>query len=78
MVSMLRETAQARSAILFGGAWGASYTVQRTYDLAGHVKSQNYPSGHTVNYTYDSLDEPAALPAIWAKACCVLTPNEFQ
>jgi len=31
-----------------------SYSVQRTYDLAGHVLTQTYPSGHTVNYAYDS------------------------
>jgi RHS repeat-associated protein len=30
------------------------YTAQRTYDLAGHVKTQTYPSGHTVSYNYDA------------------------
>jgi len=29
------------------------YTVTRTYDRAGNVKSQTYPSGRTVNYSYD-------------------------
>lgn len=37
----------------FGGSSGLSFTVQRAYDLAGHVLSQTYPSGHTVNYNYD-------------------------
>lgn len=32
---------------------GTSFTVQRTYDLAGHVKSQTYPSGRVVNYNFD-------------------------
>jgi YD repeat-containing protein len=41
---------------LFGdgqGGWSAGYEVSRTYNLAGAVASQKYPSGHTVNYGYD-------------------------
>jgi len=30
------------------------FSVQRSYDLAGHAKSQTYPSGHVVNYSYDT------------------------
>ncbi|HKR60174.1 MAG TPA: hypothetical protein VJS64_10615, partial [Pyrinomonadaceae bacterium] len=37
-----------------GGDWTQSYAVQRTYNLAGGITSQNYPSGHTVNYNYDA------------------------
>ena len=33
--------------------WSPSYTVGRTYDLAGHVLTQTYPSGHAVSYNYD-------------------------
>src|SRR4029078_13142640 len=29
------------------------YTTQRTYNQAGLVTSQTYPSGHVVNYNYD-------------------------
>ncbi|MET0626523.1 MAG: DUF4214 domain-containing protein, partial [Pyrinomonadaceae bacterium] len=36
-----------------GGGWGAPYRVQRTYDLAGNVLTQTYPSGHIVAYNYD-------------------------
>ncbi len=35
------------------GAWGTSYTTQQTYDLAGNIKTLTYPSGHTVDYSYD-------------------------
>ncbi|MGH9914634.1 MAG: hypothetical protein ACRD63_05015, partial [Pyrinomonadaceae bacterium] len=35
------------------GVWGATYMLQRTYDLAGHVRTQTYPSGRTVQYSYD-------------------------
>jgi YD repeat-containing protein len=35
--------------------WSASYNTSRTYDLASHVTSQTYPSGHTVTYNYDSV-----------------------
>lgn len=30
------------------------FIVSRTYDRAGNVKTQTYPSGRTVNYVYDS------------------------
>jgi RHS repeat-associated protein len=42
------------------GAWGATYDVQRTYDVAGHVLMQTYPSGHTVNYSYDVMGRTAS------------------
>ena len=35
------------------GSWGTAFVTQRDYDLAGHVKSQTYPSGKVVNYGYD-------------------------
>src|SRR5207249_1049100 len=40
---------------LFGngqGGWLPSYPISATYDLAGHVKSMSYPSGHSVSYNY--------------------------
>jgi len=37
-----------------GGDWGQSYTTQRSYNLAGGVTLQTYPSGHTTNYAYDT------------------------
>jgi RHS repeat-associated protein len=39
-----------------GGSWGAAYTVSRTYDLAGNVLTQTYPSGHTVSYSHDRMN----------------------
>lgn len=36
------------------GAWSGEYTIGRTYDLAGHVRTQTYPSGRTVSYAYDN------------------------
>src|ERR1051325_8434047 len=44
-----------RQRMWVNGAWGAAYNVQRTYDQAGHVTSQTYPSGHVVSYSYDVL-----------------------
>ena len=41
---------------LFGdgqGGWSAGYAVNRSYNLAGLVTSQSYPSGRTVTYSYD-------------------------
>ncbi|MFL6207266.1 MAG: RHS repeat-associated core domain-containing protein [Pyrinomonadaceae bacterium] len=42
-----------RQMFITGGAWDAGSQVSRTYDLAGHVLTQTYPSGRTVTYTYD-------------------------
>lgn len=36
------------------GVWSLDYRVARTYDLAGNVRTQTYPSGHTVTYNYDA------------------------
>ena len=49
----LGRTRVQRQRFETGGVWSGSYKVQRTYDLAGHVKTQTYPSGHTVTYNYD-------------------------
>jgi RHS repeat-associated protein len=32
---------------------GQSYQMSYSYDLAGHLLTQAYPSGHTANYNYD-------------------------
>jgi YD repeat-containing protein len=32
-----------------------AYNVNRTYDLAGNVLTQTYPSGRTVSYSYDQM-----------------------
>jgi len=36
------------------GNWGTGYEIDRSYNLAGAVISQTYPSGRTVNYSYDA------------------------
>jgi RHS repeat-associated protein len=33
--------------------WSAAYNVTRSYDKAGHVLTETYPSGHSVTYNYD-------------------------
>lgn len=38
-----------------GVAWSPAYMVNRTYDLAGHIVTQTYPSGRTANYQYDRM-----------------------
>jgi hypothetical protein len=35
------------------GVWSPTYQTSRIYNLAGGVKSQIYPSLHSVTYTYD-------------------------
>ncbi len=36
------------------GQTNQTYTIHYTYDLAGHVKTMNYPSNRTVTNTYDN------------------------
>lgn len=36
-----------------GGLWSEIYEVKRSYFLTGSVRTQTYPSGHTVHYTQD-------------------------
>lgn len=36
------------------GQTNQTYAMSYSYDLAGHVNSMTYPSGHVVNYNYDN------------------------
>jgi RHS repeat-associated protein len=36
------------------GGWSAGYAVNRTYNRAGAITTQSYPSGHAVTYNYDN------------------------
>ena len=47
-----RPTSQSQQ--FYDGGWSNPFTVSATYDKAGHVLTQTYPSGHTVSYSYDS------------------------
>jgi RHS repeat-associated protein len=37
-----------------GGTWGQPFYVSRSYNKAGGVTSQTYPSGHVVGYNFDA------------------------
>lgn len=37
-----------------GGTWGQTFNFSRSYDWAGHITQQAYPSSRTVNHTYNS------------------------
>ncbi|MEK6280648.1 MAG: RHS repeat-associated core domain-containing protein [Acidobacteriota bacterium] len=43
-----------RQQFYISGALSQSYTTQRSYNRAGAVVSQTYPSGRTVSYVYDT------------------------
>ena len=43
-----------REQFYVNGQWSTSYTTSRTYNLAGGVKTQTYPSLHSVTYNYDA------------------------
>ena len=47
-----RATVQ-RQQFYINGQWSQPYNISRTFDRAGHVKTQTYPSGHMVTYNYD-------------------------
>jgi len=42
------------------GTWSQSFPVARSYDRAGNVIALTYPSGHTVNYSYDSANRTSS------------------
>ena len=45
-----RPSAQ-RQHFKLGNVWSAPYPVRCSYDMSGNIKTQTYPSGHSVNYT---------------------------
>jgi RHS repeat-associated protein len=47
-----RPTSQSQQ-FYWNNAWSQPYTVSATYDKAGHVLTQTYPSLHTTSYGYD-------------------------
>jgi YD repeat-containing protein len=51
--AMGRLTQQGQS-FYTNGTWSSTFTSSVTYDLAGNVTSQTYPSNRTVNYAYDA------------------------
>lgn len=47
-----RPTGQSQQ-FCASGACGTEFSISATYDKAGNVLTQTYPSGHIVNYSYD-------------------------
>jgi len=43
-----------RQLFKLNSVWGPTYQTSRTYNPAGAVTSQTYPSGHVTTYSYDS------------------------
>ena len=43
-----------RQLFKLNGTWGPTYQISRSYNRAGLVTSQTFPSGHTVSYVYDA------------------------
>jgi len=43
-----------RQLFKLNGTWSGTYQTSRTYNRAGGVTAQTYPSGHSVTYNYDS------------------------
>jgi YD repeat-containing protein len=50
--SMGRVTSQSQGLLNAAATQWYDYTATRTYDLAGHVTGQTYPSNRTVSYSY--------------------------
>ena len=43
---------------LYNGVWSANFSVSLTYNKAGGVITQTYPSGRVVSYNYDAAGRP--------------------
>lgn len=50
-----------RQLFKFNSIWSPTYQTSRTYNLAGGVTSQNYPSARSVSYTYDSAGRTSSV-----------------
>lgn len=50
----LGRPTNVRQQFYVSSSWSTSYTTSRTYNLAGAVTAQTYPSGRTVSYAYDA------------------------
>ena len=48
-----------RQLFKFNGVWSDTYQTSRTYNRAGAVTTQTYPSGHSVTYNYDAAGRVA-------------------
>lgn len=51
---VMGRTTKYRQQFLTNGVASPHFTVLRSYDLAGNVTSQTYPSGRAVTYNYDA------------------------
>ncbi len=52
----------SQSQAFFGnGGWGAPFTHERGYTASGAIKSERYPSGHTITYGYDAIGRPSSV-----------------
>jgi len=49
---------QSEQKFWVSNAWSQAYTIQRSYNKAGGVTSETYPSGHIVYYNYDAAGRP--------------------
>jgi RHS repeat-associated protein len=49
-----------RQLFKLNGTWSPTYQISRSYNLAGAITSQTYPSGHTVSYSYDAAGRTAS------------------
>jgi RHS repeat-associated protein len=61
-----------------GSAWGTSYPVQGSYNLAGQVTSQTYPSGRSVAYAYDQSGRLNTFSGNLGDGISRTYANEFQ
>jgi RHS repeat-associated protein len=58
-----RPTVQ-RQMFKLNGTWSLPYQTSRTYNRAGSVATQTYPSGHAVTYNYDPAGRLADKDAV--------------
>ena len=49
-----------RQLFKLNGAWSPTYQMSRSYNRAGAITAQTYPSGRTVAYTYDAAGRTSA------------------
>src|SRR6185437_7532985 len=58
--SLGRVTSQQQQLWISTSGWSQPFSISRTFDYAGHVKTETYPSGRNVNYSFDDAGRTAS------------------
>ncbi|HEY6807101.1 MAG TPA: DUF4214 domain-containing protein [Pyrinomonadaceae bacterium] len=77
-VDVMERPTVRRQQFWNGTAWSGSYTVTASYDLAGTLTSETYPSGHTIYYDIDPAGRLKSVSGNLGDGLNRIYSNNFQ